>query len=74
MADWYTEAAEKVRRQESAKQPTVDRARQERIRLEQEGKRLWKQLRQWLQTEVKQFNERIGREVLVATVRSWTSV
>ena len=68
MADWYTEAAERLRRQECAKQIIRDHARQETILLEQEGQRLWKQLRQWLQAEVKQLNERLGREVLTATV------
>ena len=70
MSDWYSQAAEKLRKQEVAQQPIAAHARRDQSILEQQAYRLWKQLRQWLQAEVKQLNERIGREVLTANVAS----
>lgn len=66
MPNWADDAAAKFEKQESEESAKQNRAHQMQAMLEQQGPQKWNELCQWLRQEITKFNEKVGRDVLVA--------
>jgi len=68
MADWFAGAAERFKKQESVTQARIARSAQEGHILNEQSPVLWSELVLWLRSQIKQFNEAVGREIFTPSI------
>jgi len=66
MSDWASKAVDKFADEQNAEESREHRAAQKRTILEEQGPMVWAEIRQLLQGEIKDFNQRAGKEILAA--------
>jgi hypothetical protein len=68
--DWAKKAAERLQAEEKSASQKAERSSQLFKLKQTEGPKLWSELCQWLQEQIKQMNDNLGHEVLVAPLTS----
>lgn len=66
--DWASKAVGRFKQEQGVEQQKEERAAQKCRILEEQGSSVWTHVRQLLQAEIADFNQKVGKEVLIAPV------